>query len=112
LCPMKPVPGRFWTSLAWRIHGEGTSKVLPSTGSAGSMGWVIRRLNTVSIVWEIIKMGQICTRLSLFLVVFGLVLVGKSMGRVPPRFRQVLEAPEAGDGPCHTQLQSKSLKIA
>jgi hypothetical protein len=59
---MKPVPGGFRPSLGWKIHGEVTLHVLPTTGTAGSRGRVIRGLNTAPFVCEMLKMGGICTK--------------------------------------------------
>ena len=54
---MKPVQGDCCPILGWRIHGEGTIDVLPTTGTAGSRGRVIRGLNTAPFVCEMLKMG-------------------------------------------------------
>ena len=56
---MKPVPGGFWPSLGWIIHGEVTLDVVPTTGTAGSRGRVIRGLNTAPFVCKILKMVEI-----------------------------------------------------
>jgi hypothetical protein len=59
---MQPVPGDNWPILGWRIHEEGTLDVLPTTGTSGSRGRVIGRLNTAPFVCEMLKMGGICTK--------------------------------------------------
>jgi len=79
---MKLVPGGFCPSLGWWVNWERILEVMPSTGSTGSSGRTIRRVNTGPIVCKILKMGGIYTQWSEFLGVSLPRRLRETMGSV------------------------------